>query len=232
MSDESTTITTPVPTEVIAAMAPLERNIAALQIVDLETHAKAKEYGKRLKGMKLFVLDMFKDPKKKAHELHKSMTTSEQKYLQPIEKTMNLLNSKLDAYERAERERAEAEARERQKEADRLEQERTLKEAVAAEEAGDQELAEAIVTAPRAASTVVAQPALADVGGTSSRKIYSGEVVNLLALVNYVHANPDAIGYLQANQTAIDGGARALKENFRLPGVRLVVETSRSFKAD
>lgn len=230
MSESTITITTPTPPEEVARMGPLEQTISSLKIVDAATHAEAKKYGKRLTGMKRFILELYAEPKKKADEAHKSITTMERKYLEPIDKTLSLLNGRIDIYERAEKARAEEEARQRQIEANRIEQERALQEAVAAEQAGDIELAEAIIEVPPAPAVVLPEPNLAKVAGTSARTSWSGEGINLLATVKFVAEHPEFIDCLAYNQTGINGHARAMKGNLKIPGVRAVESTIRSYR--
>jgi hypothetical protein len=230
MSETSVTITTPVPTEIIEQMGPLELKVAQLRVDDEESHRKALEMGKHLRGMKAFVVDLLKDSKRRAHELHKSITSTEAKYTLPIDKTLSLLNGKITDYERREQRRAEEEARARQAEADRIEQERAIEEAVAAEQAGDKDLAEAILEAPVTRSTVIAAPRLAEVVGASQRTTWSGEGINLLATVRFVAEHPEYVECLAYNQPVINQHARALKENLRIPGVRAVSAVSRTYR--
>jgi hypothetical protein len=226
----SLTVNVPNPEPLVAQFTPLERKVAALTITDEASHKEGLELGKRIAGMKKLVKEMYAEPKKSAFDHHRLITATEAKYLIPLEKTGNLLGSKLLTYEQAEKARADAEARQRQAEANRIEQERALSEAIAAESAGDKELVDAILEAPPEAPVVIATPNLAEVAGASQRTTWSARVDNLLALVKYVAANPDSINLVQANETALNGLARALKENMRVPGVRSIPTIVRTFK--
>ena len=230
MSETSITITTPIPEGPEVELSPVARSVSALQVIDEDSHRAGLEMGKRLKRMKAFIVDLYADPKKKAHETHKAITTKERQYLEPIEKTVSLLNGKLDIYEKREKARAEEEARERQREANRIEQERQALEAVAAEEAGDHELAETIIQAPVERAVVLPEPKVAEVAGASSRAAWKHEVQSLEMLVAYVSAHPEHLGLLLPNDVALGGMARALKENMRIPGVRAYATVVRSYK--
>lgn len=59
---------------------------------------------------------------------------------------------------------------------------------------------------------------------TSVRKLYSAEVVNLMDLVRAVALGTVSIEYLQVNQVAVNELARSFKEQFSLPGCKLVVK--------
>ena len=69
---------------------------------------------------------------------------------------------------------------------------------------------------------VAATPAAPKVSGLSFRETYKAEVTDMRALVQAVASGAQPITLLQANQTALDGMARALKEALAIPGVRLV----------
>jgi hypothetical protein len=65
------------------------------------------------------------------------------------------------------------------------------------------------------------------VEGVSTATRYRAEVVDLLALVRYVAANPHMVNLLVANGPALNAQARSLREAMQLPGVKVVKETDR-----
>lgn len=61
--------------------------------------------------------------------------------------------------------------------------------------------------------------------GVSTRETWSAECFDLAALVKAVSENPDQyLGYLQVNEKALNGVARALKAQMRIPGCKANVD--------
>ena len=139
----------------------------------------------------------------------------------------------------AQRERARLEAEERARmaaEQVRLTKEaedQRITEAAAAEARGDTETAKRLIEAPIAAPVVAPRPVFVPVApaparpaaaGVSFRDNWTAVVDDLPALVKAVAAGMAAITLLQANQTALNGMARSLKQAMAIPGVRAVNE--------
>ena len=143
-----------------------------------------------------------------------------------------------EAERAAERERQRLEDEERQRvereTAERLRDAEThvLEEAAALEAQGDTVAAARLLEAPVTLDTPVlprpvftppvAIAAPPKVAGLSFRDNWTAEVTDLLALVKAVASGAQPITLLQANQTTLNGMARALKESMRVPGVRAV----------
>lgn len=58
--------------------------------------------------------------------------------------------------------------------------------------------------------------------GISTRSTWKAEVTDMLALVKFVAENPDWIGLLSANQSALNAAARAQKSALKIGGVKAV----------
>ena len=136
-----------------------------------------------------------------------------------------------------ERERLEAEERARvaaeQARLQREAEDRQLADAAAAEQRGDAETAARLIAAPVEVPTVAARPIFVPVApvapapaaaGVSFRDTWTAVVDDFSALVKAVAAGQAPITVLQANQTALNGLARALKGALNVPGVRAVNE--------
>jgi hypothetical protein len=84
---------------------------------------------------------------------------------------------------------------------------------VAAEQAGAAvyELAAPIIT-----------PAPVKIAGESKRDNWTAEVVNLLELVQAIARGEQSIALVEVNQAALNGLARSLKKEFRVPGCQAV----------
>lgn len=134
-----------------------------------------------------------------------------------------------DNEQERKRQLAEAEEAERlRKQQDALE-----KRAEKAEASGKTEKAEAL--REQAATAVFAAPVAAaaapKVSGISTRKTYSVDVTNLLELVKAVAEGRAPLKYITADLKVLNGIAGALKEDYDVPGTKLVVGSSMSARA-
>jgi hypothetical protein len=161
--------------------------------------------------------------------------------LQQADKVLrgSMLTWKRAEDERIARERAAAEAAARA-ERERIERERREAEeraaALAAQgdaEAAAQAAAEADAAADAAALAEVAPPLVVEARtaavGISGRKVWKAEVVDFAALVKAAAAalergDATLLAYLEANTTALNGVAKAMKDAARIPGVRVYAD--------
>lgn len=177
--------------------------------------------------------EFFKGMKDPAYAAWKKICSNENAVCDPVDTTIKQINSELIRYDqeqerlrREEQAKLDREARERA-EAERLQQAESMKA-----NGADEETIDAILDAPvQITQIAVAAPTYEKSKAVMYRDNYSAEVTNLLALVKYVAKNPQFLNLLQANQTAINAQARALKESMAIPGVRVtnnrVVATGR-----
>ena len=128
-----------------------------------------------------------------------------------------------EARARTERERLEAEAK-AQAEAGNVNAAAQLQqEAERAELAGVQEAQEQLALIESVQVPVEHQaPELT--GVSKPRALYSCEVVDLATLVRAVAEGRASMAYLQPNQEVLDRTARALQDQFRVEGCKLVVD--------
>jgi hypothetical protein len=160
---------------------------------------------------------------KKAFETHKEAVAQKKRHRQPLEEAELIFKGAIAGYHSRqgllrlqEQKRLEEEARARQAE----ELEREIEQAEA-EGASSAEVAAIIQREEaRPPAPVVAPQTVRPVAGVSMREMWAAEVTNLLSLVRYVANNPQFVGLLTPNMTAINGMARSLKTAMRIPGVR------------
>lgn len=243
----------------------------ALVVHDHEGFAAAAAFRRDvIAPMKRKIADTFRPRIEQAHALHKGLLADERRFLTPWEEADRLINGRLVDYEKeAARVRREAEAaaaRERERlarvaqEAAAAEQRRLQAEAderaqaaaLAAEAAGDTELAERIISAPVVVSAPppvpvftppVAAPPPPRAEGLSFRDSYRAEVTDLMALVRAIagpcptcrcpapHVGTQAITLVLPNQVALNGLARALRGAMTTPGVRAVNDRTTAQRA-
>lgn len=150
---------------------------------------------------------------KKATDLREEIDAPLAKMERQIGEAMGVYTSEQRRLRQVQEARLQAEARRREEDA-RLEQ------AEALEDAGDKEAAQQVIEEPIATAPVHLPEPKAD--GTTMVTYWSAEVVNLTELVKAVAAGKAEITLVEANQTALNGMARALKSAMSVPGVRAV----------
>lgn len=226
------TIQQPETTAISTAVAPFLREAEAMTVVNRETHRAALEAHKQLTLARRNVLDLFEDPKRKAHEAHRAVCGAEKRLLDPIDAAIKVIDGKCTSYETEQKRIADDKRRELEEQQRKEEEDRRIAEAAAAENAGDHEIAETILDdAPLILPPVHVESQVAKVEGVSTRTTYRAEVVNLVELCRYIVAHPQFVNLVQANGPALNSLARAQRDALRIPGVRAVQETSRAVRS-
>jgi hypothetical protein len=171
-------------------------------------------------------------------ELKKQFMDAFSPALKLLDDADNVLRNAVITFRAEENRKLEAE-RKKQQEALRIAQEESHRKALEAQQeaekaaiAGDETtaialrqqaetqaaIAEAVAFAP---PVVVEQTKLSGIGST---KVWKAEVIDLMALVKAVAAGQASIELIQANTSEINKRAKALKQNFSAPGVRVYAE--------
>lgn len=148
----------------------------------------------------------------KAHEAHKEAIAQKKKVDAPLIEAEGIIKPRMAAWN-AEQERLRREEEDRLREiARKQEEERRLKEAVAAEQAGNKEEAEAIIEAPIETPPVVVQKTTPKVAGVSFSKQWKFRITD---------PNKIPRQYLKVDEVAIGGVVRSLKGATNIPGVEV-----------
>lgn len=214
----------------------------ALTVVNNQQMLEASELVKAVAAQRKEVAATFNPIIERAHAAHKEALAQKAKFDGPLEQAQRRLAGCIGSYQ-AEQERirreAQAEAERLQREAEakeraRLkaeEEDRILAAAAQAEDAGDAELAEAIVSAPVVVelpppAPVIVPRSVPAVQGIVSRETWKAECVDLMALVKAVAAGTVPLRAIMANDVFLGQQARSLKELCRYPGVRVWSESS------
>jgi hypothetical protein len=157
---------------------------------------------------------------KSAHATHKGLTTLRAKVRGPLEVIETGHKIALASWEEEQDRIRREEERRLQAEADARAAEEVLEEAIAAEQAGDKESAAAILEAPVLAPIVQIRPTAPRVSGVSFSDNWSAVVTDEMALIRAVAEGRAPMACLTPNTVFLNGQARALKAEFRIPGVR------------
>lgn len=158
-------------------------------------------------------------PRAKAYEQYQYHKKRLDDYLNPVKDAKKIIKQKCMDYDR-EQERIRQEAQRIAEEAARnLAEEEQLAAAIQAEQLGDKDTAEAIISEPvNVAPVMVPKTAPTASRLSAGRSIWSAEQVNLMMLIKAVADGKQPITLLEPNMTAINGIARSLKNGFNIPG--------------
>lgn len=210
----------------LASANTLSIQTQAFAIVDAEGHKAGLFYLNELANVERAAIELFRQPKAKAFEAHKAVCAAEKSILDPIKATRGRLSTALLQYETAERQRAEREQREREAAAKKIAEQEALAAAAAAEEAGDPEamtiLDEALSAPPPA---IFVEPQITKIPGVHDRTVWSGVVIDKMALVQFVATHPEYEDLLDVNQSALNRWARAQRALLNIPGVKAEAKT-------
>jgi hypothetical protein len=209
-------------TQVVAAragLAPVLETARAIVVSDAASYETAcklsQECAKRIKHVEA----EFADAREKTHAAWKAVTTLIASLVDPMKKARELIDGKTVKWYREDKERKIIEEMRRvEEERKRLEEER-LRNAVALEEAGRADIAEALFAEPVAAPVVEIEKPV--VKCSAYRENWQFEVLDFPALVKAVAEKRTNIGFLMANESALRAQAKSLKAACSIPGVRV-----------
>lgn len=215
-------------TLVVESGAVVEKALAfpdqarALRITDTRTYEAACEFLKGLKALRTEIAETFEPHIKRAHEAHKALLKEKADAEAPLAEAERIAKAALVVYDQAQERLRREEQQRLQAELRRAEEDRRLADAIAAEEAGDRDEAEAMIHEPVFVPTVAVAPSTPKVSGISYRETWSANVTDLSKLVKFVASNPQFAGLLSANLPALNAQARSLKAQMQIPGVEAI----------
>jgi hypothetical protein len=183
----------------------------AVKVVDIESYKYAGELWKSIGDMIKEVKATFDPICEAANKAHKAATAKRASFLDPLESVYRSVKRLMSDYD-AEQERIRREAEEKLREqARKEEEERRLKEAIALEESGQKEVAEAVMETPVYVAPVVITKAVPKMeGGPVFRTVWKFRIVNQNIIPRQ---------YLKVDEVAIGGVVRALKGQTNIPGI-------------
>ena len=221
-------------TDPTAELEVQAKSFQIVKVVDPESFDLANAALRSIKEFLRRVADLF-DPIDAAQIAARKTTIVQRKSLEDKPKALELAQkAELVAYEQRQaaiRREAEALA---ERERRRIEEDARIQAALEAESRGEAKMAEAILEAPHPPMPVFAPPAIVPEApkaeGLSFRSNFHAEVTDLPLLVKAVAAGEAPIGALLPNLPMLNQMARAMKQELRLPGVRVVEERIASQK--
>lgn len=198
-----------------------------VRVVDPVTHEDALLVIKECRTREKRIDELFEPARKALDAAKKEVLGLRDGAKRPYEQLRAEADRACLTFETEQKRKAAEEQARLEAQARKEEEERQLLDAAEAEDAGDTEAAQEILAEPVVPVPITVAPAIAKVEGVSTATRYRAEVVDLLALVRYVAANPHMVNLLVANGPALNAQARSLREAMQLPGVKVVKETDR-----
>lgn len=194
----------------------------AIRIVDPVGYQAACDFLLGVKALRTEIADTFQPHITRAHEAHKALLKEKSDAEAPLIEAERIAKSALVTFDQEQERIRIAEAARLQAEARRQEEERRINEAVALEAAGDSIEADALFETPVFVPTIAVAPSTPKVSGIAYRETWSAKVTDLGKLVAFVASNPHFAGVLLPNMPALNGQARSLKSQMRIPGVEAI----------
>lgn len=242
---ETTAIVVQLPPEVLGPASPYDQRRLALKsdadvilkearsitaVDSPEVAERAVTAGRLLQSQQKETEIFFTPIKRQIDAFKKPVLEAEKEMTDAIEKEKRRLGILLTGWnQECERKRQEEERKARE-EAERIAREEQLARAVELEQSGDVSAAEAVLEEPVFAPVVHQTIAPPKVAGQVAKVTYGAAVENFLALVKAVAEGKAPIQCLKADEQYLNGKARLDKENFSVPGVKLVKTTGTHFR--
>lgn len=191
-----------------------------IQVVDERTFVAASGHLKAVKELIREADRVFGPVVKKAHEAHKAAKAAEKEVKEPLLQAERVLKAAIGNYT-AEQERARL-AAEREAQARIEAQVRADREAAvqAANDSGNEELAQAIERAPLPPVAVTVQSSVPKVEGVQVRSTWKAHVYDVIGLLLWVAESPeDRLQYIVVNESALNQLARNTRGGATVTGV-------------
>ena len=196
-----------------------------------EEEQQATDAGRVLMVSKKELETIYTEAKRIVDAVKKPLLEREKQDIGPVTAEKDRLGVEMTKYAGEKRRRREAEEAEARRVAEAQAQEEALQRAIELAAAGEDEAADAVLLEPIVAAPVIIQASAPKPTGSVARKNYDIEITDLKALNAAVTAGQVPQMAIIANEVFIRGLAKTMKEAFSMPGVKLVVTESTSFRS-
>lgn len=158
-----------------------------------------------------------------ANKVHKGLTGRKKEAKAKPTEVYYKLRAGMSVYVTRQEQIRAAELEKARKEYEAAQEELKLEAAQKAEEAGEPELADALLEQPAPKATAVI-PAMPKQEGISYRENWTHEVADLMLLVKAVAAGEVSMNAIKADDVFLGGQVKTLKNDFAIPGVMVHCE--------
>lgn len=170
------------------------------------------------RGIEKEVHDAFDPIVDAAFKAHKEAVGQRKKYLDPIEQGRAVLKPKMAEYQREQERVRQEEQRKAEAEALARAEQEQIEAALAAEQAGEPEVAEQIISEPVAPEPVFV-PKATPKTATTFRTQWYAEVTDIKTLCRAIADGRQPVALIEPNMPALNKMATALKSTLSIPGV-------------
>lgn len=208
--------------------------LASKKLTAIETAEQAEEatqYGRLLQTAAKETETFFKGVKSQIDDIKKPVLQAEKDDTGPYNTEKARLGGLLTAYQAEQRRLREIEEQKAREVAQKQAEEDAIQRALELAAAGESEAADAVLEEPIIAAPVIIAASAPKPTGSVARKNYDIEITDLKALVAAVTAGQVPLMALVANESFIRSLAKSMKESFSMPGVKLVITESTSFRS-
>ena len=199
------------------ALSVPEQAKQIVKINTVEDYTRAGQILLTIKDIRKKIENTFKPIKQKMDAAKKEVLDQEKLADKPLAEAEAYIKPLIATYNAEQEKSRKAEEDRLRKIAEDEEKERRLKEAVAAEQSGNQEEAEVIIEAPVYVPPVVVPKAVPKVSGVSFTKQWKFRIVDEKQIPRE---------YLKADEIKIGGVVRATKGSIQIPGIEIYSEDS------
>lgn len=191
---------------------------------DLEMAAYLIEVGNKLTKE---IDGLFKEPKQKAHEAHKSITGLWNDLRNPVVAAVKQIKAVVGQHHDEIRRKADAERREAAAKAAKIEEDRRIAAAIAFEKRGEQEKAEQLINAPAPppSAPVISAPPPVKVKGISTRVVYTGRVTDPASFLGWCLEKGRFEEFYQLDQSALDAMLQKAEGDIDIMGLEVHSQT-------
>jgi hypothetical protein len=205
----------------------------AVLVTDAPSYVAASELLLAIKALRKEADDTFNPIIADAHRAHQTACAQKRKIELPLTEAERTIKNRLVAFDEAQEERRRQEQRRIEDEARRQAETEALERAAALEQEGREygdhglvteahQLVEEAIQAPAPPVPLVPK-ATPRVAGITYVTRWTGQCVNMPALIKHCAAHPEHAHLLQVNQSALTSMARAMRDGLnKIPGVRAI----------
>lgn len=224
----------PVPgLEVLQQALTWPEKARAVSVVDVPSYCRASELLLAIKALRKEADATFDPIIADANRAHRTACEQKRKVEQPLTEAERTIKDALVAYDRAQEEIQRQEQRRIEDEAKRQADAEALERAAALEQEGREygdhglvteahQILEEQLQAPAPPVPLVPR-ATPKVAGITYVTRWTGQCVNLPALIRHCAAHPEHAHLLQVNQSALTSMARAMRDGLnKIPGLRAI----------
>lgn len=196
----------------------------AIAITTPEQYVTACEFFKAIKSSKKKFIDWFEPMREAAYNAYQSVLSKKKEVADRYDEAEAVIAPKLTAWDEEQRRKERELQVKLQEEARKRLEEEQLNDAALAESLGEPKLAEQILQAPTRQVVVEPPRMTPKVPGISYRESWSGEVIDIKAVVKFALENPAYGSILAVNQSALDRIVHDAKGKISIPGVAVKYE--------